>query len=229
MSFLKTFAAAGFAAWLGLILSPPSLADDRSDAIGVVQDAEATLQHFLQDPEMQWFRDNLGQAKALVIIPQLFKAGFIFGASGGSGIVMAKDKATNAWRGPAFYSIGSVTWGLQIGGEMAEVVMLVMTEAGMHSLLSTKLQLGGDISLAAGPVGAGMQAATVDVLQFTRNKGIYGGLTLEGAVITPRDDLSYYFYGKPLDSLDVLVRTLPPRTRYTDSIKRLLANATNPG
>lgn len=183
-----------------------AVADDKLDAIGIVKDAETTFSDFVADPNMSWFRDNVRDAKAMVIVPNLLKGGFIFGASGGSGVVLSRDKATGSWSSPAFYSMGSVTWGLQIGGEVAQVVMLVMTESGMHSLLSTKVQLGGDASVAAGPVGAGAQAATVDILQFTRSMGVFGGLTLEGAVITPRDDLNSAFYGRIVDPVDILVR-----------------------
>jgi lipid-binding SYLF domain-containing protein len=212
---------------LCLVFSLQAFPDGRSDAIELVNGAEATFHDFVSDPNMGWFRDNVGEAKALVIVPQLLKAGFIFGASGGNGVVMVKDKATESWSNPAFYSVGSVTWGLQIGGEVAEVIMLVMTEGGMNSLLSTKLQLGGDASIAAGPVGAGAQAATVDILQFTRTKGIYGGLTLEGAVITPRDDLTGAFYGRIVDPVDVLIRqrvTSKQADRLRDLVYRTTAS-----
>lgn len=227
MPLIKIFPIAWIYALLGVIFSLQALADDRNDASTVVLDAEATFKNFTMDPNMQWFRDNVGGAKALVIVPQLWKAGFIFGASGGNGVVLTKDKASGAWSSPAFYSIGSVTWGLQIGGEVAEVVMLVMTESGMQSLLSTKLQLGADVSVAAGPVGAGTQAATVDILQFTRTMGIYGGLTLEGAVITPRDDLSNAFYGRIVDPLDILVRQRAPENLYADRLKNLVFKTTS--
>lgn len=184
----------------------PAHGDDKSDAIALIKASETSFRNFLQDPNMAWFRDGLKHAEALVIVPQLWKGGFIFGASGGNAVVLAKDKATDSWSYPAFYTIGSITWGLQAGGEVAEVVMLVMTESGMHSLLSTKFQLGGDASIATGPEGAGAQAATVDILQFTRTQGIFGGLTLEGAVITPRNDLIRGFYGNVDDPVDVLIR-----------------------
>ncbi len=206
MPTIKFFRIAHLSAIICLFFSLPTAADDKTDAAALVSSAQMTFQNFVSDPNMGWFRDNLGDAKALVIVPELYKAGFIFGASGGNGLVLAKDKLTEAWSYPSFYMMSSVTGGLQIGGEVAEVIMLVMTETGMNSLLGTKVQLGGDVSVAVGPVGAGAQAATVDILQFTRTKGIFGGLTLEGAVITPRDDLTRAFYGKPSDPVDVLIR-----------------------
>lgn len=101
--------------------------------------------------------------------------------------------------------MGSVSWGLQIGAEAAEVILLILSQKGLDSLLSTKVQLGADVSVAAGPVGAGAQAATVDILQFSRTKGVFGGLTLEGSAITPRDDLMSGYYGKPVTPVNILV------------------------
>lgn len=199
-----------YLAWLvsvaAMMVSLPVLADDKLEAESLVKDAESAFSDFVADPAMGWFRDHVKDAEAILVVPQLWKAGFIFGASGGNGVVIARDKTTNTWSQPAFYTAGSVTWGLQIGGEVAQVAMLVMTDSGMRSLLSTKFQLGGDVSIATGPIGAGAQAATVDILQFTRTQGVYGGLTLEGAVITPRDDLNLAFYGRTVDPVDVLVR-----------------------
>lgn len=219
-----------YLAWLvclgAMILSLPAGADDKADAESLVRDAEAALSDFVSDPAMGWFRDHVKDAQAIFLVPQLWKAGFIFGASGGTGVVLARDRKTGRWSPPAFYTAGSVTWGLQIGGEVAQVAMLVMTDSGMRSLLSTKLQLGGDVSIAAGPIGAGAQAATVDILQFTRAQGVYGGLTLEGAVITPRDDLNGAFYGRIVDPLDVLVRqrvSNKAADRLVDAVSRAAA------
>lgn len=209
------------------VVGTEAQADDRMDAITLVREAGTTLSNFKLDPNMQWFRENIGQAKAVVIVPQLVKAGFIFGASGGNGIVMAKDSVTDSWSSPTIYSVGSVTWGLQAGGELAEVVMLVMTESGMRALLSTKLQLGGDVSVAAGPVGAGTQAATVDILQFSRTMGVYGGLTLEGAVITPRDELTNALYGKVVDPLNILVRHQSPPNPEAAKLREILFKITS--
>jgi SH3 domain-containing YSC84-like protein 1 len=213
--------------WLILIVTItstfPAVANDKLEAESLVKDTEIAFSDLLADPTMQWFRDHVNDAEAIVIVPQLLKAGFIFGASGGTGVAFVRDRGAGTWRGPAFYTVGSVTWGLQIGGEVAQVAMLVMTDSGMRSLLSTKLQLGGDVSIAAGPVGVGAQAATVDILEFTRTKGVYGGLTLEGAVITPRDDLNLAFYGRTVDPLDILVRhsvTNPAANHLTDAISR---------
>ncbi|NIR32423.1 MAG: lipid-binding SYLF domain-containing protein [Gammaproteobacteria bacterium] len=186
-------------------VSHASAREEAKNARETVESARKTFENFAADPNMGWFRDHVKDAHAVLIVPQLLKAGFIFGGSGGTGVLLAKD-ANGRWSYPAFYSMGSVTWGLQIGAEVAEVVMLVMTKNGIDSFLSTKVQLGGDVSVAVGPVGAGGQAATADIIQFSRTKGVFGGLTLEGAVIGIRDSLNHAYYEHEVRPRDILVR-----------------------
>lgn len=180
-------------------------ADDRTDAETLVTEAQATFRDFINDPDLTWFRDNVGRAKGILIVPQLVKAGFILGGSGGSGVLLTEMGDGRTWSYPAFYTMGSLTGGLQIGAEVAEVVMLVMTSKGLDAFLSTKVQLGADASVAAGPVGAGAQAATADVLQFSRAKGLFGGLTVEGAVVGVRDSLNKAYYGRAVRPVDILI------------------------
>jgi lipid-binding SYLF domain-containing protein len=203
------------ARWLPLLLVLPLLvldgtssaaAQDATEAQSIVDDAQTTFRNFGNDPNMTWFQNHVNDARGLLIVPRLIKAGFIFGGSGGTGVFLARDKNTHLWSDPAFYTMGSVSWGLQIGGELAEVVLLVMTQKGIDAMLSNKFQLGADASIAAGPVGAGAQAATVDILQFSRAKGVFGGLTVEGAVIAIRDSLNRAYYGQPVTPVDILIQ-----------------------
>jgi lipid-binding SYLF domain-containing protein len=201
----RRFVAGALALAASSLVTERASADDAKDAQEFVNKAKATFQNFASDPAMTWFRGHVKDAHAVLIVPQLLKAGFIFGGSGGTGVLLAKD-TKGSWSDPAFYTMGSVSWGLQIGGELAEVVMLVMTKRGINAFLSTKLQLGADVSVAAGPVGAGGQAATADIIQFSRTKGVFGGLTLEGALVAIRDSLNNAYYGKQVDPTDILVR-----------------------
>ena len=184
----------------------PALAEDDGKPQEIVDSSKTTLENFAADPDMEWFRDHIKNAKAILIVPSLVKAGFIFGGSGGSGALLARDAKTGEWTYPAFYTMGSVTWGLQIGAEVAEVVLLVMSEAGMNSLLASSFKLGADASVAAGPVGAGAKASTADILSFSRAKGVFGGLTLEGSVISTRDGWNEEYYGKALTPVNILVQ-----------------------
>ena len=114
-------------------------------------------------------------------------------------MLLVKDKNTGTWSQPAFYTIGSVSFGLQIGGEAAEVVMLIMSSRAVDSLYASSVKLGGDTSIALGPVGAGAKGnVTADFISFAKTKGIYAGLNLEGSVIAVRDKLNQAYYGKRL-------------------------------
>lgn len=196
-----------FLAVLALSFSKPVSAEQNIDNLHeLVNKAHTSLQNFISDPNMGWFRTHIKDAKAVFIVPQMVRAGFIFGGSGGSGVLLACDERTESWSDPSFYTIGSVSWGLQLGVEAAEMMLMVMTTNGLDSMLSTKFQLGADASVAAGPVGAGAQAATVDILAFSRTKGLFGGLTIEGAVITSRDKWNGTYYGQPVRPVDILIR-----------------------
>ena len=181
-------------------------AEDERKAQKLVDDAKYSAENFGGAPELQWVRDNIGRAKGIVVVPSLVKGGFILGGSGGGGVMLARDAKSGIWSYPAFYTLGSVTFGLQIGGEVSEVLLLVMTEKGIDSLLTTDVKLGGDISVAAGPVGVGAKAATADVVSFNRSKGLYGGLTLEGAVVATEGGLNRAYYHKEVSTMDILVR-----------------------
>ena len=186
-----------------ILVAVPALADDKAKAQGVVDKMTESFNHLSADPNMGWFRDNLKNAKAVMILRQ-FRAGFIIGGSGGSGVMLSHD-AQGKWSHPAFYGMGSGSIGFQIGAEGSEVALLIMTQKGRDALLSTDVKLGGDISVAAGPVGAGAKAATTDVLSFSRSKGIYGGVSLEGMVIGPRSSLNHAYYDQGVSPLDILV------------------------
>jgi len=199
---------AGLGAGAALIAHPAfaDTAEDKRDAEKIVADSKYSAENFGGAPDLQWVRDNIGRAKGIVIIPSLAKGGFIIGGSGGSGVMLGRDPQTGVWSYPAFYTIGSVTFGLQIGGEVAEVILLIMTERGLDALMTTDVKLGGDISVAAGPVGAGGKAATADVLAFNRAKGLYGGITVEGAVVATRRALNEAYYGRKASTMDILIR-----------------------
>lgn len=205
--------------------SAQAAADDKADADKTVNGAVTVLKNFSADSNMTWYREHITKAKAVLVIPNLVKAGFIFGGSGGHGVVLAYDDKANVWRGPSFASAGSVSWGLQAGGSAAEVVMMAMTEKGKNALLSNKFQAGADASVSAGPVGTGAQAATTDIVQFSRSKGLFGGLSLEGSVITVRDSLNQAYYGKPVTPVEILIEGKVKNPKADPLIKALTAGS----
>lgn len=207
MHSIKRFTLIALMALAGFAMTASAADQDEAVAAQVVVDsAVKTLENFWEDSTQGLFRENLSKAHALFIIPRLGKGGFIFGGSGGRGVVVARDRETGSWSQPAFYTIGSASVGLLIGAQESEVIYLMMSEASMHALLGTKIQVGGDSSVATGPVGVGIQAATTDVLSFSRGKGLYGGLSGEATVIQPDLDRNTAYYGKVVSSTEILLR-----------------------
>jgi lipid-binding SYLF domain-containing protein len=172
----------------------------------LVSDARTTLSNFLRDPDQTWIQENLGRAKGVMIAPQIVKAGFIFGGSGGRALLVARDGST--WSGPAFYNLGTASVGFQAGVEVSEAIVVVMTEKGLNSLLSNSFKMGGDASIAAGPVGAGAKSTvTADLITFTRAKGVYGGVNLDGTVVDTNIAWNDAFYGRSnVLPPDILIR-----------------------
>lgn len=199
-AFFGALAAAALAA------SAPALAGDkREEAIELVADATDTVSYFASDSAFEPLWDLADDAKAMVIIPQAIRAGFMLGGSGGDAVMIARNK-DGSWSQPTFFFIGSASFGFQIGGEVSEVVLLVMTQRGMEHLLSTSVKLGADVSLAAGPIGAGAKAQTTDILAFSRSRGLYGGVSLEGAVLKPRRNFNKAYYAADVSPADVIYR-----------------------
>ena len=180
----------------------------QSEQQKLVDRADKTLSNFLRDPDMTWLQQNIGRAKAVMVAPEVVKAGFIFGGSGGRAVTLARDEKSGKWAGPAFYTLATASVGFQAGVSVSEVVTLVMTEKGLNSLLAPSVKLGGDASVAAGPIGAGAKSDVVaDFVSFSRAKGLYGGLNLDGTVIAISNEWNEAYYNKKgILPPDILVR-----------------------
>jgi lipid-binding SYLF domain-containing protein len=199
--------------WLTLIPlmgALPAQADDAMEAQQLVEKARLAFEAFLADPQMsEPMRAIVQQAKAVLIYPQVLRVAFVVGASGGSGVLLVRDQQANAWGGPAFYTIGQGSVGPQVGGDAADIVLVAMTDRGVSSLLSTSTKLGADVGVTLGPIGAGAEAATanlsVDILSYSRSKGLYAGASLNGAVVVSRDALNHAYYGKDVSPTAILM------------------------
>jgi lipid-binding SYLF domain-containing protein len=207
--------------WSGV---PPALADDTQDARQLVEKSKFTFEAFLADKDMgPPLRDLLKRARGVLIYPQVLRGAFIFGVSGGSGVMLARDAAAGAWGGPAFYTIGEVSFGLQIGGDASEVVLVALTDRGVSALLATSAKLGANVGVAAGPVGAGATAATAnlsaDIISYARAKGLYAGVSLEGAVVATRDLMNQAYYGFNVTPRDILIDRKVSNPQAADLIK----------
>ena len=192
-----------------MVLAMPSSAAASSEQRQLVEKARLTLEAFGADPDMagavhQW----KSEVKALVIIPQFIRGAFVFGGAGGSGVAIVRDMKTGAWSEPAFYNIGSVSFGFQAGGDMSEMILVVLTQKGLEHLYRSDFKLGTDLSIALGPVGSGVavRGITADVLGYARKKGVYGGVSAEGAVVHVSDDSNYLYYGQEVRPTDILIK-----------------------
>jgi len=165
------------------------------------------LTALMETPDNGIPEEVLDNAKCMIVVPHLIKGGFIFGAKHGRGI--ATCRTATGWSAPAFVSVSGGSWGLQIGVEGVDLVMLIMNDQGLQHLLSSKFKISGEGSAAAGPVGRHASAGTdwklnTEMLTYSRAKGVFAGLTLEGAVVEQDDDSTLAIYHKNLPFRTVL-------------------------
>jgi len=184
-------------------------ASDKTEAQAIVDKSKGAFSNLVNDANYSWLHEYLKTAKGVVIFPQILKGGFFLGGSGGTGVLLARND-DGTWSGPAFYTLASITFGLQIGGEAAELVMVALNKKAIDSLLSSSVKLGGDVSIAVGPVGAGAKGALnipevkADFVSFSKTMGLYGGLNLEGSVMQVRESLNTSYYGKDVTPNEIL-------------------------
>jgi lipid-binding SYLF domain-containing protein len=218
------------AAMLIVLLMAPATASEAVKQQALVDKARITVDSFVADPEMAWLRVHLKDVKGVLIVPELIKGGFIVGGSGGSGVLLARDAETGEWTGPAFYSMGAASLGLLIGGQKSELVLLVMTRRALESLYSSSVKLGGDFSVAVGPVGAGVAAQSVraDMVSLARAKGAYGGISVDGAVVKVSDAGNSAYYGKSVRPVDILVTRTVSNPQSSD-LRAALSRAEEKG
>lgn len=203
----------------------PARASDRSDAEELVEKSRLTVQALAADRDFVEMRRALAQARAVLVFPQVLRAGFILGGAGGSGVLMARNAATGTWSGPAFYTMGSASIGLQAGASSAETVMVIRSQKALDSLYTNKLKLGTDASVALGSKGAEKGSAlNADFVVFAKVKGAFAGVTVDGAVLDVRQTLNRAYYGQEATPLDILGKRIvePPEA---SALQATLADA----
>jgi SH3 domain-containing YSC84-like protein 1 len=195
---------------LSTAVVPQLWADDAQDARHLVDKARMTFASFQSDPQLgPGLRDIVRKAKGVMIYPQILRGAFLFGGAGGNGVFLVRAKEGNVWSGPGFYTIGQASVGLQAGADASEAVVVALTERGVTALLGSSGKLGANASIALGSVEAGAEAATAnlsaDLVSYTRNKGLYAGLSIEGAVVGARNEWNRSYYGMTVTPTDILV------------------------
>ncbi len=180
----------------------------REDATDRLENATTVVHEIMGTPDKGIPEEVLEHAKCVAVVPHMVKGGFIFGGKGGKGV--ATCRTANGWSSPAFITISGGSWGLQIGVEAVDVVLIIQNEKGMQKLLSSNFQIGGDASAAAGPVGRHAEAGTdwkmdTEILTYSRAKGAFAGLTLEGASIRQDSDSRHAIYGSKVTTRALLL------------------------
>src|ERR1700732_3812602 len=193
--------------FMGMIGTYALAGSTREDTVNRMQNSVDVLHAIMSTPDKGIPEEVLSNAKCILVVPDLIKGGFIFGGKHGRGV--ASCRTSHGWSAPAFVSVGGGSWGLQIGVEGVDLVMLVMNDQGLQHLLSSKFQLSGEGSVAAGPVGRHASAGTdwkmnTEMLTYSRSKGVFAGLTLEGAVVEQDNDSTRAIYGKHMMFRNIL-------------------------
>ncbi len=197
------------AAVFGLGMPFKAYAVTPSQAQILVEQARLTLNDFQNAPDMSWFHSAMRDSKGVLVVPDLVKVGFMLGGSGGTGVFFMKDPSSGLCKGPVFYNMGSFTFGLQAGFEKSAVVIFAMDDAAVNAMLSNQFKLSADASAALGMMGKGASGQAslpaASFIAFSRNRGIYGGLTLEGTVVTVNKNYNWTYYGENLSPADILI------------------------
>jgi lipid-binding SYLF domain-containing protein len=186
-------------------------AEDKAGVEKRLNNAADVLQAITKEPDKGIPQDVLKDAKCVAVVPHMVKGGFGIGGQHGKGV--ATCNVNGKWSAPAFLSLSGGSFGLQIGVEGVDLVILVMQDQGMQALLSDKFQVGGEASAAAGPVGRDAAASTDwkahPLLTYSRSKGAFAGVSLKGAVMSQDNDSTKAFYGKPVTSKELLAGQVP--------------------
>ena len=201
--------------------APPSGEEPSKEAERLARAAEV-FKEIMDTPDQTIPRDLLDRSCCIVVIPNMLKAGFVFGGRYGKGAVACrKDQGAGAWGPPSMVTLGGGSFGLQIGGAAVDVIMLVMNPSGVRSLLQDKVTLGGDMSAAAGPVGRAATAETdaemnAKILTYSRSHGLFAGLELKGAALFQDRDANRSLYHRNIRARELLLEgtmPIPPEAR----------------
>jgi lipid-binding SYLF domain-containing protein len=192
-----------------VVSATPTPAADMMEQQQLVDKAKMTLETFASDPSVGGaIREMKGGAKGLFIVPQFVRGALVFGGAGGSGVLIVRDEKSKKWSEPVFYTIGSASFGLQIGGDVSEMIFVVRTQKGLEEFYHNDFKLGADASMAVGPVGEGASAKGIsgDLVAYAKKKGAFVGISVDGSMVAVSDDSNHAYYGKALRPTDIVLK-----------------------
>ncbi|MBT5666652.1 MAG: lipid-binding SYLF domain-containing protein [Rhodospirillaceae bacterium] len=210
------------------LLAPPAVAA-YSEGQELVDKAVITVQKLMDQPDIApHLRKYVSKAKGVMIFPNLLKAGFIVGAEGGSGVLLTRAD-NGQWSYPAFFGMGSASFGLQFGGQASETIIIIMTPKGLASILKHKVKIGAELNAAVGPLGVGIEGSTsmalgADMITYSISMGVFLGGALEGAIIENRNALNHEYYGSTGAAPRAIIMDGKYGNPNADRLRRTLAN-----
>jgi lipid-binding SYLF domain-containing protein len=225
---LKINAVLSLMAMVSALCVTSVYADGPAELDARITEARQVMAEVMATPDQSIPEELLAKCKAIAIYPNVLKGGFILGARFGKGVVLKRDEKTHQWGPVAFSTIGGGSWGLQIGGSATDLILVIMNERGLAGLLSDNFTLGGDAAVAAGPVGRNSEAATdlslrAGIISYSRSRGLFAGIALDGAVMTQDNNSNAAYYGKYVTSKDILlgnaVKVQPSSKELIDSLE----------
>jgi lipid-binding SYLF domain-containing protein len=187
----------------------PSLARAQADQQHMVDQATLTVNEIFGDSNFADARDIIKRARAVMILPRLFRAGFIIGGEGGGGVLLGRDGG-GSWTSPAFYGTGSGSVGLQIGIQDAQVIMMIMNDKALNAILDSQFKFGADASIAIATIGAGISGSTTaalraDIVAISKTRGLFAGAALEGTIMASRSEWNKLYYGREASARQIVV------------------------
>lgn len=210
MNVQRMAAAVAAAVWMGVSAAPAARQD--SDEARRVREAATVFGEIMNAEDQAIPRAILGKAEAVAVFPSTVRAGFVVGGMRGRGIISARTQG--GWSAPGFLTLTGGSVGLQIGGQAADILLVISNRRGLENLVSNQFTLGADAAVAAGPVGRDAKAATdiqlrAEILSYSRARGLFAGVTINGSTVRPDRDANERFYGKRLDTKQILFGPAP--------------------
>jgi lipid-binding SYLF domain-containing protein len=212
---------------LGPALASAAPAFALTDQQELVDESRITFDKLITSVEFGELPGYIKRAKAIMIFPDIFKAGFVIGGQGGTGLLLVRD-AARGWSNPAFYTLAEGSVGLQIGGQSSETIFTIMSQKGLDAILDNQMKFGGDMSIAVGPIGKGIGGNTTtnlsaDVYTFAKTSGLFGGVAFNGAGILKNDDYNHAYYGPDATPYGIVIER-----KFTNPNTKTLLNSLAP-
>jgi len=207
-----------------IIINTSSLMAEDRELDQKIQECTYLLKEIMDMPDKSIPEDLLSKSSGIAIFPSVLKGGFIISGRYGKGIVLYHDKESGLWSPPAFYTVGGLSYGFQIGGQAIDLILVITNERGMKSFLSDKVSFGGDLAVSAGPVGRNVAADTdilmkASIFSYSRSKGIFAGVALKGAIMNPDNKSNRRYYNQDVSAEEILFRS---KVAPTPTVSKLI-------